>query len=77
MADSPSPAERRIVRAKRARELTGTGKSELYRKSGDPIDAFPAAVAISDHAVGWYEDELIAWRDARPRVVCKLEQTAT
>jgi predicted DNA-binding transcriptional regulator AlpA len=75
MTNLPSPAERRIVRAKRSRELTGTGKSELYRKSSDPNDDFPAAVAIGDHAVGWYEDELIAWRDARPRVVCKLERT--
>jgi predicted DNA-binding transcriptional regulator AlpA len=77
MNNLPSPAERRIVRAKRTRELTGTGKSELYRKSRDPNDDFPAALAIGDHAVGWYEDELIAWREARPRTVYKLKPAVT
>ncbi len=66
-----SPSERRIVRIKRAIEITGNGKSEVYRKSGDPSDPFPAGVSIGEHAVGWYEDELIDWRESRPRVVAK------
>jgi predicted DNA-binding transcriptional regulator AlpA len=76
MINYPIPTERRIVRIRRAVDITGNGKSEVYRKSGDPEDSFPAGIAIGDHAVGWYEDELIDWRDARPRVVCKLERTA-
>ena len=67
----PSPRERQIVRAKRAREITGVGKTELYRRSGEVSDSFPAAIKLGDHSVGWYEDELLAWRESRPRVVNK------
>ena len=51
--------QRKVVRARRAREITGLGKSEIYRKSGDPEDLFPAAIKIGDHSLAWYEDELV------------------
>ena len=64
---------RKVVRAKRAREITGLGKSEIYRKSGDPEDLFPAAIKIGDHSLAWYEDELIKWQESRPRAIEKLQ----
>lgn len=67
--------ERRIVRAKEARGITGIGKSELYRKSADPDDPFPAAMDLGPHSVGWFDDELLEWRSARPRVVTKNQGT--
>lgn len=69
---SPSP----IARKKRALQITGLSSSELYRKSHDPGDSFPAAIRLSEHSVGWYEDELIAWRDSRPRITTKTAEAA-
>ena len=62
----------RIIRAKSVMQLTGLSKSETYRKANDPTDAFPAPVRLSDHAVGWYEPEVLAWRSERPRTVTKM-----
>lgn len=63
--------KRTVVRAMRAREITGLGKSEIYRKSGDPEDPFPAAIKIGEHSLAWFEDELLAWQESRPRATEK------
>ena len=65
---------RTVARAQRAREITGLGKSELYRKSNDPEDQFPAAIKIGDHSLAWFEDELITWQESRPRAIEKRAQ---
>lgn len=64
--------QERIIRAKEVMRITGVSKSETYRKAHDPMDSFPAPIKLSDFAVGWYESEIIRWRDERPRTVVKL-----
>ncbi len=58
---------RKIIRKPKVREATGLSDSQLWRKSNDPNDDFPAAVTLGPNATGWYEDEIIAWQENRPR----------
>jgi prophage regulatory protein len=62
----------RILRERATLELKGGGRSRLWNdvKAG----TFPAPVRIGARAVGWFEDEILAWqqrlraeRDARRR----------
>ena len=61
------PTPRRILRKPEVREATGLSDSQLWRKSNDPDDDFPAALSLSANATGWYADEIIAWQESRPR----------
>ena len=58
---------RRILRKPEVREATGLSDSQLWRKSNDPNDDFPAAVSLGANTTGWYEDEIIEWQESRPR----------
>ena len=62
---------RTIIRAKRVRQESGLQGGEIYKKGSDPEDDFPAPLELGPHSVGWYLDEVIAWRNSRPRVVQK------
>lgn len=66
-----SPEDREIVRPKVARVITGLSSSTIRRRGYDPDDDFPAPISLGEHAIGFYRDELIAWRDARPRLAEK------
>ena len=58
---------RKILRKPEVREATGLSDSQLWRKSNDPDDDFPPSVSLGANATGWYEDEIIAWQESRPR----------
>ena len=62
----------KILRTKSVMELTGYSRVQIWRKSRDADDDFPAPVRLSQStskgAIGWYEDELNAWLASRPRV---------
>lgn len=58
---------RKILRKPVVRAATGLSDSQLWRKSNDPADDFPAAISLGANATGWYEDEIIAWQESRPR----------
>ena len=65
MQDQINP--RRIVRGyKEAEARTGKSRVQIWRdvKSG----IFPAPIVLGPNSVGWYEDELVAYVDSRPRV---------
>ena len=58
---------RTIVRGyKAAMARTGMSRIQIWRmvRTGD----FPAPIVLGKHSVGWYEDELTAWVENRPRV---------
>ena len=59
----PQPVDR-ILRAKVVCELTGLGKSTLYRRSRE--GSFPPARRISENAVGWRLSEVNAWIEGLP-----------
>jgi prophage regulatory protein len=68
--------QRRILRVPDVERATGLSRPHLDRL--EKAGAFPKRVRLVPNsgprgAVGWYEDEIEAWVDARPRV-CDLEK---
>jgi prophage regulatory protein len=54
---------RRILRLPEVEAVTGKKRSQIY---DDILDGrFPAPVPLGERAVGWIEDEVAAWQDAR------------
>lgn len=54
----------KIYRLSEVVEITGLGKTTIYRKAKDPNDRFPKPVKIGAKASGWRESELQAWIDS-------------
>ncbi len=63
-----------VIRIKQVRIISGLRGNEPYRKGGDPEDDFPAPLELGPHSRGWYQDEIITWRDSRPRTVQKISE---
>jgi predicted DNA-binding transcriptional regulator AlpA len=59
---------RKVIRRKAVKERAGLSYPQIWRKSADPDDDFPAAVRLGPSSIGWYEDEIDAWVKSRPRV---------
>ena len=61
------PHHSRILRRPECEAATGLSYWTLKRmaKRGE----FPAPIRLSASAMGWVEDEVIAWRNSRPRTV--------
>ena len=60
--NSPSTKTcRKVLRPAAVMDKTGYGRTQIWRKSRDPDDDFPAAIKLGDNAIGWFEDELEAW----------------
>jgi predicted DNA-binding transcriptional regulator AlpA len=59
--------QRKIIRAKQIKSLTGLSVPTIHRRSRQAGDDFPSAIRLSPYSIGWYEDEIIAWRNALPR----------
>ncbi|MFZ5685523.1 MAG: helix-turn-helix transcriptional regulator [Pseudomonadota bacterium] len=61
--ESMSTASRVIIRAKRVVAETGLPRTTILRleKQGQ----FPARVQLGPKAVGWFEDEVEAWKAER------------
>ena len=61
------PKSRKILRAPAVSEKVKLAPVTLWRKSNDPNDDFPASVILGPNSTGWFEDELDAWLESRPR----------
>ena len=59
---------RKILKTPKVVVATGHCRETLWRKSRNPDDPFPAPVQLGPRSIGWYEDEIAAWLDSRPRV---------
>src|SRR3954469_12574775 len=59
--------QNRILRRAECQAATGLSYWTLQRmaKRGE----FPAPIRLSAGAMGWIEDEVLAWRNARPRTL--------
>ena len=57
---------RPILRWPEVHSATGRSRTQVWRdiRAGK----FPAPIKLGENAVGWYEDEIVAWQEARPRV---------
>jgi prophage regulatory protein len=58
-------AIRKILRKRGVKEATGLQDSQIYELMAR--GEFPRPVKLSAQAVGWFEDEVIAWQEKRPR----------
>lgn len=58
-----SSRARRIIRRRTVEKLTGLGRSAIYE--GVAHGTFPRQVPLSGKAVGWIEEEINAWIEAR------------
>jgi prophage regulatory protein len=55
----------RFMRLTEVREACGLGSSTIYRHIA--AGTFPKPVKLSETAVAWYESEIAAWQQSRPR----------
>ena len=57
---------RPILRWPAVKSASGKSRTQAWRdiRAGK----FPAPVELGKNAVGWYEDEIVAWQEALPRV---------
>ena len=55
----------RLIKIADVRALVGASKSTIY--SLIKRDGFPKPIRLGSRAVRWYESEIVAWLDARPR----------
>jgi prophage regulatory protein len=67
MKASERPQQSRVLRRSECEAATGLSYWTLKRmaKRGE----FPAPIRLSAGAMGWVEDEVLAWRNSRPRTV--------
>ena len=54
---------RRILRRKEVEEITGLSRSSIYLRI--QRGTFPAPIKLGARAVGWLEQEIEAWLEAR------------
>lgn len=53
----------RLLRLAQVLDVTGLGKTKIYELQSE--GSFPMRVQITDHSVGWIEDEVQAWLTKR------------
>jgi prophage regulatory protein len=53
----------RILRLAQVLQVTGLGKTTLYELQS--LGAFPMRVKITDHSVGWVEQDVQTWLERR------------
>jgi prophage regulatory protein len=63
LVEGGSGRARRIIRRRQLPAFTGLGLSTIYEMISR--NDFPRPIPLSAKAVGWCEDELLAWQDAR------------
>ena len=57
---------RKILRPKQVQELIGKSRVQIWRdvRAG----RFPAPISLGPNSAGFYQDEILAWLESRPRV---------
>ena len=65
---------RKIIREQQVATLTGRSRASRWRD--EKAGTFPRRVRIGRNAVGWFEDEIQAWLESRPRGMVHREQNA-
>lgn len=56
---------RKILRPKQVQALIGKSRVQIWRdvRAG----RFPAPISLGPNSTGFYEDEILAWLESRPR----------
>ena len=61
--------KRKIISTKETMRRSGVkARSTLWRRAQDPEDDFPRPVECGNGRIGYFEDEVEAWINSRPRV---------
>jgi prophage regulatory protein len=55
----------KVLRMERVNEATGLAKSTVYKYMAAGI--FPKPIHLGPRCVGWLEEEILAWIDARAK----------
>ena len=55
--------ERKIIRLRKVIEMTGLGRSTIYKAVKDGL--FPSQISLGPRAVGWLEPDIQQWLDSR------------
>lgn len=59
-------SDTRILRGYQSvQDLTGKSRTQIWRNVRD--GSFPAPIELGPNSVGWYEEEVLAWLNERPR----------
>ena len=63
MAEPKQP--RKILRPKEVQKLIGKSRVQIWRdvRAG----RFPAPISLGPNSAGFYQDEILAWLESRPR----------
>ena len=70
MAES-TQRKRRVLRVPATLDKIGRNdRIWLWRQGHDPDSDFPKAIRIGPNSIGYFEDEIDAWLECRPRVGC-------
>lgn len=64
--DAPNRKQRRILRWEKVHQRVARSRTQVWRDIR--ASKFPAPVKLGPNSVGWYEDEIDAWIEARARV---------
>ena len=59
--------KRKIVRIQSVMDQTGLSRTQIWRKSKNPDDDFPAPVQLGVNSIGWFQDEISAYLESLPR----------
>ena len=62
---------KKIIGPTETMKVTNLSRSTLWRL--ERKGKFPQRINISSNRVGWYEDEVGAWIESRPRGLCQRE----
>ena len=68
MNSASTKPPRKVLRPRVVMVRTTYSRTQLWRKSRDPEDDFPAPIKLGDNRIGWFEDEIEAWLASRPRL---------
>lgn len=68
MSESQLKAPRNILTQKQTEEKIGMNRITIWRHEKD--GKFPLRVKLTDKKIGWFEDEIDAWLESRPRGIC-------
>ena len=66
---NPEIKTNKILRLKQVMALCGIGRSTIYEKINPKSkrydESFPRPIKLSLSAVGWFEQDVIAWLDSK------------
>ena len=58
---------KKISRITSVMDQTGYSRTQIWRKSNDPDDDFPAPVQLGANSIGWFQDSIDTYLESRPR----------